>query len=499
MRSHRFAFRSPFSLFLGLVALLFTTLAAIALVNCGNTDVKGNFNGMTGSAQVTVSDPPTTCSAPQGDFLHVFITIRSVEAHTSAAADDSSPGWQELTPQLNSQPKQVDLLGQPTNGCFLAELGSTSGLPAGDFQQLRVMLVANNASPGSVPGPNACGAAFNCVVLKDGSTHTLDLSSQADTGLKIPPGQVVGGPIHVGPGQVVDINIDFNACASIVAEGGGQFRLKPALTAEQVSTVAGIAGQVVDSVTGQPIAGAMVALEMPDANSIDRVFMQAATDSSGNFNFCPLPNGAAFDIVVDALPSSGTAYNATLVLHVPGGTKFAKPIPLIAETAATPGASTGPGTIQGFVTAIASGTTGASIDAATSALQTVSLSGGGSVTVTVLPVDSSIPNLAIPTTPPTACPSGSPTGANCAQYTLVLPASNPNVGVFSAGVVTFTAPASGPVAYAVEARAFAPMSGGTPICSPSTQPVSKDTTGAALQVTPGKTTAAQRIDFSGCM
>jgi hypothetical protein len=297
----------------------------------------------------------------------------------------------------------------------------------------------------------------------------------------------------------VDINIDFNACASIVAHGNGQFRLNPALTAGQVSAVAGMTGQVVDSVTGQPISGAKVALEMPDANSIDRVFMQAATDSSGGFNFCPLPSGAAFDVVVDALASSGTAYKATLVLHVPGGTKFAKPIPLIAETPAAPGASTGPGTIQGFVTAIASGTTGASIDAATSALQTVSLSGGGSVTVTVLPVDSSIPNLAIPTTPPTACPSGSPTGANCAQYTLVVPASNPNVGVFSAGVVTFTAPASGPVAYTVQARAFAPMGGGTPICSPSTQSVSKDASGAALQVAPGKTTTAQRIDFTACM
>jgi hypothetical protein len=119
--------------------------------------------------------------------------------------------------------------------------------------------------------------------------------------------------------------------------------------------------------------------------------------------------------------------------------------------------------------------------------------------VTVLPVDSSIPNLAIPTTPPTACPSGSPAGANCAQYTLVLPASNPNVGVFSAGVVTFTAPASGPVAYAVQARAFAPMGGSTPICSLSTQSVSKDTTGAPLQVAPGKTITAQRIDFSACL
>ncbi len=69
--------------------------AAVALVSCGsNTSMPGS--GM-GSATVSISDPPS-CAVPSGDFLHVFITIRSVQAHISAAADDSSPGWQELAP-----------------------------------------------------------------------------------------------------------------------------------------------------------------------------------------------------------------------------------------------------------------------------------------------------------------------------------------------------------------------------------------------------------------
>jgi hypothetical protein len=62
----------------------------------------------------------------------------------------------------------------------------------------------------------------------------------------------------------VDLNIDFNACASILQEGNGAFRLKPVLTAGQVSTnTTGISGKIVDSSTGAPVAGGtvLVALE----------------------------------------------------------------------------------------------------------------------------------------------------------------------------------------------------------------------------------------------
>src|SRR6266852_1902476 len=72
----------------------------------------------------------------------------------------------------------------------------------------------------------------------------------------IPPRQIVGGPLQVSAGQSVDLNIDFDACASIVLEGNGTYRLKPTLTAGQVSANnSGIGGQVVDSLSKAPIAG----------------------------------------------------------------------------------------------------------------------------------------------------------------------------------------------------------------------------------------------------
>ena len=231
-------------------ALLLLLVASMA-AGCGggSSSMSMPGNGM-GTIAVSISDPPS-CKNPNGSFEHVYITVDSVQAHIDPNATDSSSGWQELAPQLANQPMQIDLFSAAETNCILAQLGSAS-LPVGSYQQIRLLLVSN--APGAsdaVPSNNACaGNGYNCVVLNDGSIHELQLSSQANSGLKIPPGQIVGGPIQVSAGQSIDVNIDFNACASIVEEGNGKFRLKPTLTAGQVSpNNSGIGGQVVDSLT----------------------------------------------------------------------------------------------------------------------------------------------------------------------------------------------------------------------------------------------------------
>jgi hypothetical protein len=478
---------------LGILAAL--VAVALTLVTCGKTTITGQINNGMATVNVSISDPPS-CSPPSGNFKSVLITIRSVQAHISATADDNSPGWVELVPELNTQPVQVDLLNLSANGaCLLKTLGSNTSLPAGDYQQIRLLLVPDNHGSGAGTSPNACaalGQVFNCVVDSKNNVSDLQLSSQANTGLKIPPGRVVGGPIHVAAGQSVDINVDFNACASIIQEGNGKFRLKPTLTAGVVSTnTTGINGQVVDSVTLQPIAGATVALENADNSGTDRIFMQALTDSNGRFSFCPLPMGAVFDVVVDAVNTTGTAYNATAVVNIPGGTDVGT-LPLMAETGTPKGAAT----IQGVVTAL-NGTAGANVDVSISALQSVSLSGGATRAVTIPLLQGSTSNIAVQSAIP--CPAtGSPMGAFCAQYTLVVPASNPNVGSFSAGKITFSPPASGDVLYTVEADAAKPMSGGAAICSPSSLTTNLDTNGMLLKVTTGVTAIAKEVDLVGC-
>lgn len=479
----------PFILiFCGVVAAVGITFA---FVSCGGNVAVMSSNG-TGTIIVHLTDPPS-CAFPNGNIEHVYVSIRSVQAHTSDTATDSTPGWQELVPQLNTMPMQIDLFGAGTNACLLAALGSNTSLPVGTYQQIRLLLVANDGGGGPVPATNACGNnGFNCVVFHDGSVHEIDLSSQANTGLKIPPGQVVGGPITVSAGQSVDLNIDFNTCASLLQEGNGTFRLKPALTAGQVSTNnTGISGQVVDAMTKMPIAGgtALVALEQNTAGT-DVIFRQAAADSSGNFNFCPLPAGATFDVVVVAINGAGVAYNATIAANVPGGTNLGA-IPLNPETGGT---STSPATFQGFVTAT-TGSAGASVDVSVSALQSVMVN-GAPVLVAIPAEGASTPLVSVQSN--TTCPVGAPPNSNCAQYTLIEPASDPSVGVFAAGKISYSVPASGDVLYTIGANAAMPNDGGTPDCMAPSMTTSQDSSNNSLKATAGATTVPQRIDFSGC-
>lgn len=479
------------------VALL---IAAVIGVSCGGSTQMQTPTTAMGTVNVSISDPPS-CMPPNGPFSHVFVTVRSVQAHIDPNATDDSPGWQELAPQLASQPMQIDLFSTPQKTCVLAQLGSAT-LPVGSYQQIRLLLVSNSAGAATLTNNGCVGLAnvFNCVELSDNTFHELLLSSQANTGLKIPPGQIVGGPLQVMAGQSVDLNIDFNACASIVLEGNGSYRLKPTLTAGQVSANnTGISGQVVDSLTKAPIAGnVLVAIEQTDSTGVDRVLMQTAADANGNFRFCPLPTGT-FDIVIDAVSATNVPYNATAVLNVPNGTNL-NAIPLIAETGAT-----APAVLQGFVTAT-KGTSAATADVTLAALQTVALSGSASRQITV-PLESINAVGATPAVDSTGtisveantnCPEGTPMNSNCAQYTLVVPASNPNVGVFSSSGVTYTAPASGDVLFTVDAQAFVPMSGGTKDCMPSEITTSKDSGGLALKAIAATTTNVARIDFSGC-
>ncbi|HVB33120.1 MAG TPA: DUF4382 domain-containing protein [Patescibacteria group bacterium] len=343
----------------GIFCLLVVT--TIVLVRCaGNTS---SVAGM-GSANVTISDPPS-CTA---QFSHVYVTITGVMAHTSATAAPSAAGWQNLTTQLSlSNPTQLDLLGLNGTGiqCLLKQLGSNQSLPVGSYQQIRLILADNGSSTSS----NTCtttgglpNGTMNCVEDSGGTWYPLELSSQDQTGLKIPPGQIVGGPINVASGKTVDININFNTCSSLAYDPANTaYRLKPTLTASQVSpNTSGISGTVIAGtvVTGPPlsvtagsaIGDATVNLELPGgptdtANgglNTDTIFDTAITDANGNFDFCPLnPQTGGIDVVADApAPTTGTPVStsgATIIEGVANGTKLNVPIVLQGGLTNTPG------------------------------------------------------------------------------------------------------------------------------------------------------------------
>ncbi len=464
-------------------------LAAV-LMGCGSSSTT-ETPAVTGVVRTTISDPPA-CAAT---FDHVYVTITKVTAHISSTAEESATGWVTLA-DLTSTPRQVDLLHLPGSGtCLLSQsLGSATGLPVGDYQQIRLYLLANNATAG--PANNQCGAsAFNCVVPMNGTPQPLLLSSQAQTGLKIPPGQIAGGGLELEAGHAADINIDFDACASILQQGNGAFRLKPTLRAGVVSATTNlISGQVVDSSNSNaPVEGAIVLLEQPDPAdaTINRVARSTTTGSNGSFTFCPLESGDPFDVVAAAwlVPSPGAdlTFHSTAVFDVPVGTNLtgANAISLIPQGTAP----TLPATITGQVTSAGSGGALAA-DVTLSALQQVTPSGGSAIFLTI-PVFGALahpPAFTTTDTPNPAAPA-CPAGTLCYNYSLAVPAGNPQVGVFASGAITYAAPAGDPVSYDIEGLA--------PGCTTSVPSPARI---SGLTVTPGATTDAGTVlAFSGCL
>lgn len=464
-----------------LIATVVVVLSAFFLSSCGSNST---MSPKAATVNVMLSDP-ATCSGPQGSISHVFVTITDVQIHSSASAGPNDPGWIDLTPNLKQSPMQVDLLGQANNQCFLATLGSTTEIQPGTFQQIRIFLAANNAS---VSG-NKCGSTANCVMLSSSPTtpQPLLLSSESQTGIKIPSGQLAGGQFTVAAGETKDLDIDFIACESIVAEGNGQFRLKPVLHAGEVGlTSASINGKIADSVTGQPIAGGttVVALEQKDASGVDRVMMATLTDSTGAFVFCPVPAGT-YDVVAAAVDGSQVAYGATVITGVQPGNTLGT-VPLTAQA----GASKAAGAIAGLVTTTKGGAA-TTADISISALQAITVN-SSSLLVTIPLAAQSTTSVNLSTAASASCPANT----DCVNYTLTVPAANPSVGAFStSGSQNPAAPAGGPVDYTVDARAFASSA---PDCTSPDLQTNMTSSSAPLAVTAATSVTAQTLAFSGC-
>jgi hypothetical protein len=462
------------------IILLIGFLVVLCTVPTGcSNSVTSAVNAGMATANVVLSDP-ATCQAPSGPFAHVYVTITDVKASASATAGDTDSSWVDLTPDLSKAPKQIDLLGQANNQCFLASLGSTSQLQAGKYQQIRILLADNSASVSN----NSCNGSANCVVLTAGGNYPLQLSSESKTGIKIPSGQIANGGFTISAGQTKDLDIDFNTCISIVQEGNGKYRLKPVLHAGEVSTTSSsINGTVVDSATGNPINGSvMVALEQKDSTGIDRIFMTTLANSSGGFVFCPLPSGT-YDVVIVGESSTALAYAPTVITGVTTGSALSA-VKLYPQTAGASAPVTLKGTVTTQVTASPAVATAADIEV--SALQQVAST--LTITIPLLPnAAQSSATLALHTASGNPCASG----FDCATYTMQLPAATAYVGVFASSGTTLAISAIAS-SYTVDALAYVPSSGGTADCTPS------EVKSSALSPVAGTTITVPPLAFTGC-
>src|SRR5215472_19195113 len=86
----------------GAVALIAAGLIAFG---CSGTATQsmttGSSSSGTATAHVVLSDP-ATCMAPNGPFMHVYVTITDVKASVNQSAGDDDSSWVDLTPSLSS-------------------------------------------------------------------------------------------------------------------------------------------------------------------------------------------------------------------------------------------------------------------------------------------------------------------------------------------------------------------------------------------------------------
>ncbi|CAG9183739.1 hypothetical protein LMG23992_05068 [Cupriavidus laharis] len=226
--------------------------------------------------------------APACGFDHVFVTVNKVRVHASADADPGGNGWVDIDV---SPARKIDLLSL-TNG-VLSTLGQTA-LPAGTYQQVRLVLDANR-------GGGSSGALANSVVPTGGTEQSLDTPSAVQSGIKI------NRPFTVSAGTLTDLVLDFDACKSVVTRGNGSFGLKPVVTA--IPTV--VSGAVTGVVGSAP--GARVYAER---NGV--VVKATVADANGNFILSPIEQSStagAVDVVV--VPGAANSRGTGIVRSVP--------------------------------------------------------------------------------------------------------------------------------------------------------------------------------------
>ena len=134
----------------------------------------------------------------------MVVTVAAVRVNANGAADPAGDGWVDVTLPA---PVRVDLLSLAAGGAFPIDLSS---LPDGSYAQMRLLLVAGDAT-----APLA-----DAVVTADGTEAALVVPDAAQGGLALAAAVTVAG------GQVSASYRDLAVCKA-VTDTAGVYALGP--------------------------------------------------------------------------------------------------------------------------------------------------------------------------------------------------------------------------------------------------------------------------------
>lgn len=238
---------------LGKVLLLASPSFGVLLAGCNSTCFSFTSNPPTGTINIKAGDPKPTCTLATANgavrilthtvsgcssclgsnqVRHIFVSLRGIEAHASAVAVDASPDWQELMPQLSSQPLQIDLMSVAASPPAPQLLGEAVTVPVGTYPLLRIRFEPNQPASDRVRSEkNACGRTGpNCIVLDNGRIQPLLLDGAAAE-LRLRSDRIERGFLLIPPDSNSDLLIEFGVFWELSSSDGQGLRLLPALTA----------------------------------------------------------------------------------------------------------------------------------------------------------------------------------------------------------------------------------------------------------------------------
>jgi hypothetical protein len=188
-----------------------------------------------GTITIGVSSISASSVAPMAPNLrHVFVSIRGVEANPEALATEASPDWQELAPELASEPVQIDLMATSVSDTSCSSRFTRKAAVRSDvYRQVRLRLIPDQPHAGAPQPPhNECaGMGFNCVVDTNGLAHPLALKSGASD-ILIAPDRIADGSFNVLPESETHLSIVFDPYSSLAVPAGDAVQINPVFSAE---------------------------------------------------------------------------------------------------------------------------------------------------------------------------------------------------------------------------------------------------------------------------
>jgi hypothetical protein len=186
-------------------------------------------NKATATVNVAIhSAAPLPSTLGSASVQHIYVTIRGVQAHPSEAADADSPDWVDLTPELASQPVQVDLLAPPRGSCGTGSLGDHI-VVAGVYRQIRIQLTSGQPSA-IAPRENACrNAGFHCTVTAGGTIQPLLFDAEQPS-IHLTADRISARFVRILPDSRSTLALEFNPYASTLRPTAGAMRLEPVIS-----------------------------------------------------------------------------------------------------------------------------------------------------------------------------------------------------------------------------------------------------------------------------